>query len=238
MRLLGWVLLIGIGAVVVSLMLVGLAIVVRGTPSSLSDESGGPAPIPRSMSDPCAYFLVEVSRDADVLNVVTRQDCPTFGRSFERMEANCATGQFRYLGDGRSISLISHDPSGWTPLVRGSAKSDIVGFVCAKDALGEHLPTAKPPRPRPKPNRRADEAKFLLLRVADAARSPCSRTYDDLYFRGRSTSWTVFSDRHPGHAFLGPSSKEFAAELELMRQRTGSSKISWRSFAAWSGLCR
>ena len=233
MRLATWGWLLFVAAVVVVAMNVLSANSRVPRVDRVTDE-----PIPRSMSDPCEYRLVEVSRDDDVLNVVTRQDCPTFGESFERIEANCVTGQFRYLGDGASVRLISHDPSDWTPLVPGSAKSDIVGIVCAKDALGEYLPPAEPQRTRSRTNRRADEAKFLLLRVADAARRPCSREYADLYFRGRSTSWTVFSDRYPGYAPLGPSSRAMTTELEVMRQRFGSSKISWRNFATWTRLCR
>ena len=114
-----------------------------------------------------------------------------------------------------------------------------MGVVCAKDALGEYLPpTKKRPPTRPRTNRRADEAKFLLLRVADAARNPCSREFTDLYFRGRGTGWTVFSDRYPCYAPLGPSSRAIMTELKVMRQRFGSSKISWRNFATWTRLCR
>lgn len=206
-----------------------------GSPARTQVGHTEPEPIPRSMADRCKYFLVGVSRDDDVLNVVTRQDCPTFGRFFERIEVNCADGRFRYLGEGKTLSRISNDPSDWTGLVQGSAKSDIVGFVCAKDASGEYLPDKPPPA---RPNRKAEEAAFLLRRVADATRNPCSREYSDLYFRGSGTSWTLFSNRYPGYALLGSSSRELMAELEVMRQRFGSSKISWLNFSRWARLCR
>ena len=81
MRALGWLLLIDIGGFVAVLAVFALGavagvVVDAINPERTTADRTAVEPIQRSTSDPCDYFLVEVSRDNDVLNVVTRQDLP------------------------------------------------------------------------------------------------------------------------------------------------------------------
>ena len=117
-----------------------------------------------------------------------------------------------------------------------------VNGISSKRTKGDlPKPTNRPPRPakRTADQRRADEAKFLALRAAAAAANPCSYEYADLYFTGRGARWTLWSDRY--HGFLplqGSDFRPMMAELDVIRQRTGTRQISWPNFATWTGLCR
>ena len=105
-------------------------------------------------------------------------------------------------------------------------------------------PATKPTSPprqakRTGAQRRADEAKFLAQRAAAAAANPCAYEYADLYFTGRGGRWTLWSDRYQGFLPLqGSDFRPMMAELDVIRERTGTRLISWPNFATWTGLCR
>ena len=106
-------------------------------------EGGVQPEIHRSTSDPCRYYFVSLSElDEDRLSVLARQDCPTQGVYYERIELNCQSAEFRYIGGAPETANIVSHPSKWVRLNAGSAKDDTAKFVCAKAgrALGDRLP--------------------------------------------------------------------------------------------------
>jgi len=102
--------------------------------------------IRRSENDPCRYYFVSLSElDEQRLSVLTRQDCPTYGTSYERIELNCRSAEFRYIGDAREVAGIVSRPSKWTDFLAGSAKNDTATFACAK--AGRTLGNNRSPEP-------------------------------------------------------------------------------------------
>lgn len=104
--------------------------------------------IQRSENDPCRYYFISLSvLDADRLSVLTRQDCPTYGTSYERIELNCRTAEFRYIGDAARVEDIVSRPSKWLDFLARSAKEDTAKFACGE--AGRELGGQRSPEPEP-----------------------------------------------------------------------------------------
>lgn len=104
--------------------------------------------IRRSENDPCRYYFVSLSElDQDRLSVLTRQDCPTYGTNYERIELNCRTAEFRYIGDAAKVEDIVSRPSKWLDILARSAKEDTAKFACAQAA--RELGDKRSPEPEP-----------------------------------------------------------------------------------------
>ena len=104
--------------------------------------------IRRSENDPCRYYFVSLLElDEDRLSVVTRQDCPTYGTNYERLDLNCRSAEFRYVGDAAKVEDIVSRQSKWLDFLARSAKEDTAKFVCAK--AGRELGDNRSPEPVP-----------------------------------------------------------------------------------------
>ena len=104
--------------------------------------------IHRSGSDRCRYYFVSLSElGEERLSVLTRQDCPTYGTNYERIELNCRTAEFRYIGDAARAEDIVSRPSKWLDFLAESAKEDTAKFVCAR--AGRTLGDRRSPEPEP-----------------------------------------------------------------------------------------
>ena len=111
-------------------------------------DEGTQPEIHRSGPDRCRYFFVSLSElDDERLSVLTRQDCPTYGTSYERIELNCRTAEFRYIGDAAKVEDIVSRPSDWLDILTGSIKEDTAKFVCAR--AGRELGDARSAEPEP-----------------------------------------------------------------------------------------
>ena len=110
-------------------------------------ESAQPE-IHRSGPDRCRYYFVSLSElDDSRLSVLTRQECPTYGTSYERIELNCRTAEFRYIGDATKVEDIVSRPSDWLDILTRSIKEDTAKFVCAR--AGRELGGKRSPEPEP-----------------------------------------------------------------------------------------
>ena len=104
--------------------------------------------IRRSSSDPCRYYFVSLAElDDERLSVLTRQDCPTYGTSYERIELNCRAAEFRYIGDAARVEDIVSRPSDWIEILARSIKEDTAKFVCAR--ADRTLGDQRSPEPEP-----------------------------------------------------------------------------------------
>lgn len=104
--------------------------------------------IQRSENDPCRYYFVSLSElDEGLLSVLTRQECPTYGTSYERIELNCRSAEFRYIGDARDPADIVSRPSDWFDFLARSAKEDTAKFACGE--AGRELGDKRSPEPEP-----------------------------------------------------------------------------------------
>ena len=102
--------------------------------------------IHRSEKDPCRYYFVSLSElDEERLSVLTRQDCPTQGVYYERIELNCQSAEFRYIGGAPEAANIVSHPSKWFDFLARSAKEDTAEFVCAE--AGRTLGANRSPEP-------------------------------------------------------------------------------------------
>ena len=129
---------------------------VRSTPPPAREPPSNEAPAPegaqpeihRSEKDPCRYYFVSLAElDADRLSVLTRQDCPTSGTYYERIELNCRSAEFRYIGGAAEPANIVSHPSDWFDFLARSAKDDTAKFVCAR--AGRTLGDNRSPEPEP-----------------------------------------------------------------------------------------
>jgi hypothetical protein len=128
----------------------------RPTPKPLVSRPQQPSAVPedtqpeirRSGPDRCRYYFVSLAElDADRLSVLTRQDCPTYGTSYERIELNCRTAEFRYIGDAARVEDIVSRPSDWLDILARSIKEDTAKFVCAR--ADRELGRKRSPEPEP-----------------------------------------------------------------------------------------
>lgn len=104
--------------------------------------------IRRSEKDPCRYYFVSLSRlDDDRLSVLTRQECPTYGTYYERIELNCRSAEFRYIGGAAKPDDIVSRPSDWFDFSARSAKEDTARFACAR--AERELGDKRSPEPEP-----------------------------------------------------------------------------------------
>ena len=92
-------------------------------------------PIKRSMDDKCKYFEVSQSKDGDIVTMITRQDCPTWGNTWSLVEYDCASKEYKFIGESSKgpdqINKKNPDKK-FTSLVPGSSKSDTWTVACKK----------------------------------------------------------------------------------------------------------
>ena len=155
--------------------------------------------IQRSEKDPCRYYFVTLAElDDNHLSVLTRQDCPTYGTSYERIELNCRTAEFRYIGDAAKVEDIVSRPSKWLDFLAGSAKEDTAKFVCAR--ASRELGGNRSPEPEPLDVPSDAELHALFIdcsALVSALMRPVvqKRCYDiGAYLHGRYTQEERFGD--------------------------------------------
>lgn len=93
---------------------------------------GAEVPIPRTMADKGKYFLMEKTKNGEIITTLHKR-VGVNETGYSKTEINCRTMQYRDMGyseDGPD--KIKAVPGKWTEVLTGSSKSDLVSFVCGR----------------------------------------------------------------------------------------------------------
>lgn len=88
-------------------------------------------PFPSAPGDKGSYVIIDISRSGAITKTTHKRSGPS-GISFTKAEINCATLQFREMGNvDDDLSKMRIRPSKWTEFVSGSSKHKLAIAACS-----------------------------------------------------------------------------------------------------------